>query len=99
MTMIEKYRPIESKKFKKGRRLSAKRGLDMSKLKWGIEQLVQDIPLPLNWNDHQLKGNMHRFRECHIDGSGDWLLVYEKRDADLILYLIGTGSHADLLGF
>ncbi|MCL2087043.1 MAG: hypothetical protein FWH05_05560 [Oscillospiraceae bacterium] len=29
---------------------------------------------------------------------GDWLLVYQKRDKDLILYLYGTGSHIDLLG-
>jgi len=53
--------------------------------------------MPLNWNDHQLKGNMKRFRECHLGGSGDWLLVYEKREADMILYLISTGTHADLL--
>ena len=45
-----------------------------------------------------LKGNMKRFRECHIGGSGDWLLVYEKRDTDMILYLLGTGTHTDLLG-
>ena len=34
--MIEKYRPIESTQFKKGRKLAGKRGLDMSMLKWGI---------------------------------------------------------------
>ena len=70
--MIEKYRPVESTQFKRGRRLSRKRGLDMSLLKWGIEQLAQDIPLPANWNDHQLKGNLKQYRECHIGGSGDW---------------------------
>ena len=69
----------------------------MSLLKWGIEQLAQDIQLPLNWKDHQLKGNFKRFRECHIGGSGDWLLVYEKRETDMILYLLYTGSHTDLL--
>ena len=55
--MIEKYRPIENKQFKKGRKLAQKRGLDMAVLKWGIEQLAQDIPLPANWRDHQLTGN------------------------------------------
>lgn len=41
---------------------------------------------------------MKRFRECHIGGSGDWLLVYEKRETDMIFYLLGTGTHTDLLG-
>ena len=71
----------------------------MSLLRWGIEQLVQDIPLPANWKDHQLKGNMKRCRECHIGGAGDWLLVYQKREIEMILYLFGTGTHIDLLGF
>ncbi|MCL2087117.1 MAG: type II toxin-antitoxin system YafQ family toxin [Oscillospiraceae bacterium] len=95
--MNEKYRPVESKRFKKGRKLAKKQGYDMSLLKWGIKQLLCDIPLPENWKDHQLKGDKKRFRECHIDGAGDWLLVYEKREKELILYLYGTGSHTDLL--
>jgi len=96
--MTEKYRPIESKQFKKGRKLAKKRGLDMTLLKWEIEQLAQDIPLPPNWNDHPLKGNLKNFRECHIGGSGDWLLIYEKKETTMILYLLGTGSHSDLFG-
>jgi mRNA interferase YafQ len=96
--MIEKYKPIESSLFKKGRKLSKKQGLDMSLLKWGIEQLAQDIPLPQNWKDHPLTGNMKQYRECHIGGAGDWLLVYEKRNTEMILYLFGTGSHSNLLG-
>ncbi len=70
----------------------------MSLLRWGIEQLARDNPLPLNWKDHQLKGGMRRYRECHIGGSGDWLLVYEQRQTDMILYLVSTGSHTDILG-
>jgi mRNA interferase YafQ len=60
--------------------------------------LAQDISLPHNWRDHPLKGDLKSFRECHIGGSGDWLLVYEKREIEMVLYLLGTGSHADLLG-
>ena len=71
----------------------------MDLLDWGIDQLAKDIPLPTSWKDHQLKGNLKRFRECHIGGAGDWLLVYEKRETDMILYLLGTGTHSDLLGF
>jgi mRNA interferase YafQ len=97
--MIEtKYYIIKSAKFKKGYKLAVKQGKDLSLLAWGIDQLAQDIPLPTNWKDHQLKGNMKNFRECHIGGAGDWLLVYEKRETDVILYLFGLGSHAELLG-
>jgi len=69
----------------------------MDLLDWTIDQLAQDIPLPTNWKDHQLIGNLKRFRECHIGGSGDWLLLYEKRETDMILYLVGAGTHRELL--
>ncbi|MCL1820950.1 MAG: type II toxin-antitoxin system YafQ family toxin [Oscillospiraceae bacterium] len=93
-----KYTVIKTTNFKQGYKLAKKQGKDLPLLAWGINQLTQDIPLPRNWKDHQLKGNMKKFRECHIGGAGDWLLVYEKRKTDMILYLIGTGSHADLFG-
>ncbi len=94
-----KYSIVRSTNFKRGVKAAKKQGKDLSLLVFAIDQLAQDIPLPQNWKDHPLTNNMKRFRECHIGGSGDWLLIYEKRDADLILYLFGTGSHADLLGF
>ena len=86
-----------SSNYKRTRKLAKKRGLDMDLLDWTIDQLARDIPLPTNWKDHQLKGNVKQFRECHIGGAGDWLLLYEKRETDMILYLIGTGTHASLL--
>ena len=91
-----KYHVVTASKFKKGYKLAKKQGKDLSMLAWGIDQLAKDIPLPASWKDHQLKGNLKRFRECHIGGLGDWLLVYEKRDTDMILYLFGTGTHTDL---
>jgi len=93
------YTVFPSAKYKRSRKLSKKRGLDMDLHDWCIDQLMQDAPLPINWNDHQLKGSLKRFRECHIGGFGDWLLVYEKRKTNMILYLVGTGSHSDLLGY
>jgi mRNA interferase YafQ len=53
-----------------------------------------DNPLPAKYKDHQLKGNYAELRECHI--RPDWLLVYKKDKEDLILLLIGTGSHSHL---
>ena len=92
------YSIFPSSKYKRTRKLAKKRGHNMDLLDWGIDQIARDTPLPANWNDHQLKGNMKRFRECHIGGAGDWLLVYEKRDTDMILYLVGTGKHTGLFG-
>ena len=97
--MIEPiYHIRKSAEFKKGYKLAKKQGKDLPMLAWGIDQLAQDIPLPPNWKDHQLNGDLKSFRECHIGGSGDWLLVYEKQQQNMILYLVGTGSHIDLLG-
>ena len=93
-----KYHIVRATKFKKGYKLAKRQGKDLSLLAWGINQLASNIPLPANWKDHPLKGNMKHFRECHIGGAGDWLLVYEKQEAELILYLVGTGTHTDLLG-
>jgi mRNA interferase YafQ len=93
-----KYKPKKSAKFKRNLRAAQKQGLDINQLEWCIDQLAQDISLPPNWKDHQLKGHLRRYRECHIGGAGDWLLVYEKQDNEMILYLLGTGSHTDLLG-
>ncbi|MCL2088599.1 MAG: type II toxin-antitoxin system YafQ family toxin [Oscillospiraceae bacterium] len=92
------YTLVPSSNYKRTRKLAKKQGKDLTVLDWGIRQLMQDIPLPENWKDHQLKGNFKNYRECHIGGAGDWLLVYEKRNKELILYLYGTGSHVDLLG-
>jgi mRNA interferase YafQ len=97
MKVIEpKYRVVKSAEFKKGYKLAKKQGKDLTLLAFTIDQLSKDIPLPPNWKDHQLKGNLKNLRECHINGSGDWLLVYEKRNSEMILYLFGTGSHSAL---
>ena len=92
------YTVFPSAKYKRTRKLAQKRGFDMDLLDWAIDQLARDIPLPASWKDHQLRGNMKRFRECHIGGSDDWLLLYEKRETDIVIYLLGTGTHTDLLG-
>ena len=90
------YTVFPSSNYKRTRKLAKKRGLDMNLLDWCIDQLAQDISLPDNWKDHQLTGNLKQYRECHIGGASDWLLIYEKRDSVMILYLYETGSHSDL---
>ena len=89
-----KYKPIETALFKKTRKLAEKRGFDLSLLREPIELLAKGERLPPKYKDHQLKGNLSAFRECHI--KGDWLLVYRILEDTLILSLHSTGTHNDL---
>lgn len=55
------YSVFPSAKYKRTRKLAKKQGLDMDLLDWAVDQLAQDIPLPLNWKDHQYKGQYETF--------------------------------------
>ena len=81
---------------KKDARLMQKRGKDMTKLVTVLDLLASGEPMPPKYKDHQLTGNLHDFRECHIEL--DWLLMYQILDNELILSATATGSHADLFG-
>ena len=87
--LMERFKPLESERFRKDRKRAKELGLDFSSLKWTIEQLALDVPLPPIQGDRQLQGIIKRFRECRIGESVDWLLVYEKRAIGMILYLAG----------
>ena len=89
-----KYKPVESSLFKKTRKLAQKRGLDLSLLQEAIVLLSKGEVLPPKYRDHQLRGRLSAFRECHI--KGDWLLVYRIIEDKLVLSLHSTGTHADL---
>lgn len=73
-----------------------KRGKDLNKLLDVVNLLISGEPLPAQYRDHQLTGNLHDFRECHLEP--DWLLMYQIFDDMLILSATTTGSHADLFG-
>ena len=81
-----------STKFKKDLKLCLKRGYNMNLLQNVIDTLRIPEALPIKNRDHQLSGNHLGERECHI--APDWLLIYQV-DGDE-LYLIRTGTHADL---
>jgi len=91
-----KYSPDYSTRFRRNRRLLIKRGYDMSKLETTIDLLLKGDIMPLEYRDHPLKGNFTGYRECHVGGEGDWLLIYKKQNDKLILVLTATGTHADL---
>ena len=73
-----------------------KRGKDMNKLVYVINELASGRQLDEKYCDHQLKGKLKDFRECHIES--DWLLMYQIFEDVLILSATATGTHADLFG-
>jgi len=89
-----KYKIVETSIFKKTRRLAKKRGFDLSLLREPVTLLAKGESLPPKYRDHQLKGRLSAFRECHI--KGDWLLIYRIIEDKLILSLHSTGTHSDL---
>ncbi len=90
------YKIVYTNRMKKDVKLMKKRGKDLNKLVNVLFLLSTGNPLPIQYRDHQLTGNLHDFRECHIEP--DWLLMYQIFEDMLILSATATGSHADLFG-
>ncbi|WP_071133056.1 type II toxin-antitoxin system YafQ family toxin [Alterileibacterium massiliense] len=88
------YKIKPTSKFQKDLKKISKRGYDLSLLKNVINILAREEELPAKYKDHPLKGNFVNCRECHI--TPDWLLIYEKTEDELYLYLTRTGTHSDL---
>lgn len=80
--------------FKKDFKRIIKRGYKSDLFEKVLGYLVNEIPLPREYRDHELSGNWKGYRECHIQP--DWLLIYKVEKNILTLTLSRTGSHADL---
>lgn len=83
-----------STKFKKDYKLCTKRGYNLNLLQATVQTLRIPAPLPIKNRDHSLSGEYTGCRECHI--LPDWLLIYRVYGNEL--YLVRTGTHADLFG-
>ena len=81
--------------FKKDYKRIKRRGYDTRLLEKVMGLLAEGQTLPPEYRDHALTGDYSGCRECHI--APDWLLVYELVERDLILYLMRTGTHSDLV--
>ena len=70
---------------------------DMHRLKEAMMLIVaNDAPLPPEWKDHSLSGQLKNYRECHI--KGDLLLVYEiraKNGYEAVAFA-RAGTHSEL---
>lgn len=75
-------------------RLSHSGRYDMNRLKEAMMLLIaNDGQLPPEYFDHELAGEWHGFRECHV--GGDFLLIYELK-ADGSIIFTRTGTHSEL---
>ena len=81
-------------KFKKSLELSYRRNLDLELLKEVIHTLAKGEKLDTKYRAHTLEGYNTVVWECHV--KPDWLLLWQRIDDELILILLGTGTHSDL---
>ena len=92
-----KYEVVYSNKFKKGLKKVLKQGKDIKKLRFVVERLANKKDLEPRYKNYKLVNNKYfkNCGECHIEP--DWLLVYQYNDNELILLLVETGSHSEVL--
>ena len=84
-----------SKRFKKDlRKLAHSGSFDLKHFHKVVNQLASELELSPKYKDHQLKGELKEFRECHLEP--DLLLVYSKEESILTLFLLRIGSHSEL---
>jgi mRNA interferase YafQ len=85
---------VATKRYRRDLRRLRKSGADLHKLEAVVQALASGRRLSPQHQDHALTGNFAEFRECHV--APDWLLIYERSEASLVLALIRTGSHSQL---
>ena len=89
-----------SKRFKKSLRKlqrSGKLGTGIrTDLQEALDFLARGERLPASFEDHQLQGELKKYRECHI--RGDLLLVYTIVHERSVVTLEDIGSHSQIFG-
>ena len=89
-----KYDIVITNACKKDIKKASKQGKNINLLFEIIDLLSEGIPLDPKHKDHKLSGKYEGKRECHIEP--DFLLIYERRDSEIILYIVRVGSHSEL---
>ena len=94
---MSKYDVIYSKKFKKSLKKVTKQGKDINKLLDIVDKLATKETLEPKYKDHVLYDdkNFKGCRDCHIEP--DWVLIYKYLEEEIVLLLVNTGSHSDIL--
>ena len=83
-----------TKAFRKDVERCKKRGYEMPLLSKAIHLLEENGCLPASYKPHKLSGIYEGSWEAHI--KGDWLLLWQQNDTELILLFTGTGTHSDV---
>ena len=89
-----KYEVVPSNRFLKELKRLKKRGADLNKIRYVVNELAAGHTLPIRYRDHILVGEYSGLHECHIEP--DWLLIYDIDGKKLQLLLLRTGTHSDL---
>lgn len=59
-----------------------------------IQKLLNGEVLEQKYRDHQLRGNLKGYRDCHVHP--DLVLIYKKENDILVLTAVEIGSHSRL---
>ena len=92
-----KYKVKYTSIYKKNLKKLIKQGKDIDKLLDVVDILATTKVLDNKYYNHKLFDNKKykNCYECHIEP--DWLLIYQYYDVNLILMLVNTGSHSNIL--
>lgn len=93
MYLISRTKDFE-KSYKRIKSSSKLKRRTKEDLEEAIDTLAQGKKLAAQYKDHQLRGELEAYRECHI--KGDLLLVYQIRKEELLLILVELGTHSYL---
>lgn len=91
------YKVKYSKEFKKSLKKVMKQGKNIDKLLNIVDMLSHKKQLDSKYKDHALYSDK-RFkdcRDCHIEP--DWVLIYKYLENEIVLLLVNTGSHSEVL--
>lgn len=89
-----KYDIVITNQCKKDIKLASKQGKNLDLLFDVVDQLSEGVQLDSKYKDHKLSGEYEGKRECHIEP--DFLLIYEIREKEVVLYLVRVGSRSSL---
>ena len=95
--MTKNYKIKSSKLFKKSLKRVLKQGKDLDKLLEVVDMLSKSQKLDLKYKDHAIYNDkkFNDCRDCHIEP--DWVLIYKYLKDDIVLLLVDSGSHSEVL--
>lgn len=91
------YELVYSQKARKAlKRLRQSGSFQVGVLEELLTLFVLGKSLPAHFKDHQLHGDLARYRECHL--GFNLLLQYEKDDILRLITISKVGTHQELFG-